>query len=226
MVTTSSNLTKLRKKLIPPPDGQDVAKLRAAVVAAYDTADGSVDLTLNGATIPNVPVLSGVAVTVGATVQLLSYRGSLLVIGSSGNGAQPVEATGSTSNGTVASATYTNNLASTGIHGVAFIAPPSGKVQIIGRSAGGNGTVGNYAQMDWEVRQGSTIGSGTLFRTTNNNTASVFLSSTASGQGPLNISGLLTGLTPGANYNACLTFATNGTGTASFNRRQIAVYPL
>lgn len=225
-MTTNANLTKLRKKLIPPPDGQDVAKLRTAVVAAYDTADGSVDLTLNGATIPNVPVLSNVAITVGMSVQLLSYRGSLLVIGASGNGAQPVEATGSTSNGSVASATYTNNLSGTGIHGVAFIAPPSGKVQIIGRSSGGNNTVGNYAQMDWEVRQGSTIGSGTLFRTTNNNTASVFLSSTANGQGPLNISGLLTGLTPGASYNACLTFATNGTGTANFNRRQIAVYPL
>lgn len=224
MVTTSSNLTKLRKKLIPPPDGQDVAKLRAAVVAAYDTADGTVDLTLNGATIPNVPVLSGAAFAVGTTVQVLSYRGSLLVIGASGVGAQPVEATGSTTNGSTTSTSYTNTLTTTGIHGVAFIAPPSGKVQIIGRAAAGNTTVGQYAQLDWEVRNGSTIGSGTLFRTANNNTAAVHLSSTASGQGSLNISGLLTGLTPGANYNACLTYAASA-NTANFNRRQIAVYP-
>lgn len=226
-MVTSSNLTKLKKKLIPPPDGQDVAKLRAAVVAAYDTATGKVDLTMNGATIPSVPVLSGVAITVGATVQLLSYRGSLLVIGSSGNGAQPIEATGSVTNGTTTSTAYTNTLTTTGIHGVAFIAPPSGKIQVIGRASAGSSVVGNYAQLDWEVRNGSTIGSGALFRTANNNTASVFLSSTAGGQGPLNISGLLAGLTPGANYNACLTFATgNASSTASFNRRQIAVYPL
>ena len=226
-MATNANLTKLRKKLIPPPDGQDVAKLRTAVVAAYDSSDGSVDLTLNGATIPNVPVLSNVAITVGASVQLLSYRGSLLVIGSSGNGAQPVEATGSTSNGSTTSTSYTNSLTSTGVHGVAFIAPPSGKIQVIGRASGGSSVVGQYAQLDWEVRQGSTIGSGTLFRTTNNNTASVFLSSTANGQGPLNISGLLSGLTPGANYNACLTYcSSSGSSTANFNRRQIAVYPL
>jgi hypothetical protein len=226
MNPTSSNLTKLKRKLIPPPDGQDVAKLRTAVVAAYNSSTGAVDLTMNGATVPSVPVLSNVAVAVGLSVQVLSYRGSLLVIGCSGNGSQPVEATGSTTNGTVASATYTNSLATTGVHGVAFIAPPSGKVQVVGRASGGNSTVGAYSQLDWEVRQGSTIGSGTLFRTTNNNTASVFLSSTAAGQGPLNISGLLSGLTPGASYNACLTYATNGTGTSSFNRRQIAVYPL
>lgn len=218
--------TKIKKKLVPPPDGQDVAKLRTAVVAAYNTADGSVDITLNGATILSVPVLSGVAVTVGVPVQVLSYRGSLLVIGASGDGAQPVEATGSTSNGTTTSTTYTNSLTTTGVHGVAFIAPPSGKIQVIGRASAGSSTVGQYAQLDWEVRQGSTIGSGTLFRTTNNNTASVFLSSTSGGQGPLNISGLLAGLTPGAAYNACLTYATSvNTSTASFNRRQIAVYP-
>jgi hypothetical protein len=227
MVTTSSNLTKLRKKLIPPPDGQDVAKLRTAVVSAYDTADGTVDITLNGATIPNVPVLSRAAFAVGTTVQVLSYRGSLLVIGASGNGAQPVEATGSTSNGTTTSTSYTNSLTTTGTHGVAFIAPPSGKIQILGRASAGSSTVGQYAQLDYEVRTGSTIGSGTLVRTTNNNTASVFLSSTSGGQGPLNISGLLTGLTPGAVYNACLTYASSsGSSTASFNRRQIAVYPL
>lgn len=227
MTTTNANLTKLRKKLIPPPDGQDVAKLRTAVVAAYDSATGKVDLTLNGATIPAVPVLSNVALAVGAAVQLLSYRGSLLVIGTSGNGSQPVEATGSTTNGTTTSTSYVNSLTTTGVHGVAFIAPPSGKIQIVGRSTGGSSVVGNYAQLDYEVRQGSTIGSGTLARTTNNNTAGVFLSSTAGGQGMLLTGGLLAGLTPGANYNACLTYSSNSaSSTASFNRRQIAVYPL
>jgi hypothetical protein len=226
MTTNGASLSKIKKKLLPAIDGQDVARLRTAVVAAIDT-DGTVDITLNGATITNVPVLSNAAFAVGSVVQVLSYRGSLLVIGGSGVGAQPVEATSSTTNGTTTSTAYTNTLTTTGVHGVAFIAPPSGKIQLLGRAAAGSSVVGNYAQLDYEIRQGSTVGSGALVRTTNNNTASVFLSSTAGGQGPLNVSGLFSGLVPGASYNACLTFATgNASSTASFNRRQIAVYPL
>lgn len=221
------DLTKIKNKINPPPDGQDVARLKTAVVAAYDSADGTVDITLNGTTITNVPVLSGAAFAVGSNVQVLSYRGSLLIIGASGVGAQAVEATGSTSNGTTTSTSYTNTLTTTGIHGVAFVAPPSGKVQFIGRSSGGSSTVGQYAQLDYEVKTGSTVGSGSVIRATSNNTASVFLSSTSGGQGPLNVSGIISGLTPGAVYNVALTYASsNGASTASFNRRYAAVYPL
>lgn len=221
------DLSKIKNKLNPPPDGQDVLRLKTAVVTAYSTSTGSVTISLNGTDIPGVPTLSGAAFPVGSTVQVLSYRGSLLVIGSSGVGAQPVEATGGTVNGTTTSTSYTNSLTTTGVHGVAFIAPASGKVQVLGRSSGGSTTVGQYSQLDWEVRTGSTVGSGSVVRATSNDTASVFLSSTSGGQGPLNVSGLVTGLTPGAVYNAALTYASsNISNTASFNRRYVAVYPL
>jgi hypothetical protein len=221
--------TKLRNKLNPESQvgGDPGLQLRVGTVTAIGT-DGTVTLNLSGVDVPGVNALGGAVFAVGSVVQVLSYRGSLLILGgSNAASAQPVEATGSVTNGTTTSTAYVNSLTTTGIHGVAFIAPPSGKIQVIGRSAGGNATVGFYAQLDWEVRNGSTIGSGTLFRTANNNTAAVHLSSTAGGQGSLNISGLLSGLTPGASYNACLTFATsNASNAASFNRRQIAVYPL
>jgi hypothetical protein len=219
------DLTQIKKKILPPQDGQDELKLRVGTVAAIDAA-GLVTLTLNGVAVPGVPSLSGAAFAVGTVVQVLSYRGSLLIIGAGNSAsAQPVEATGSTANGSISSGTFSNSLASTGIHGVAFIAPPSGKIQIIGRAVGRNTTVSQYALLDYEVRQGSSIGSGTLARTTNNNTAGVHQSAVASAQGTVVTGGLLTGLTPGAAYNACLTYATGGTGTADFNRRQIAVYP-
>jgi hypothetical protein len=220
--------TKLRKKLNPEPQigGDPGIRLRTGTVSAIGS-DGTVDLLMGGATVPDVPVLSGAAFLVGTIVQVLSYRGSLLVLGASNVvAAQPVEASGSTSNGTTTSTSYTNTLTSTGVHGVAFFAPPSGKAMLIGRSVGGNANAGSYAQMDYEVRNGGTIGSGSLFRTTNNNTAAVHQSATANAQGTLHVSGLLTGLTPGAVYNACLTFASsNSSFAATFNRRQIAVYP-
>jgi hypothetical protein len=83
MVTTSSNLTKLRKKLIPQPDGQDVLRLRTAVISSVN-ANGTANLTLNGASVPSVPALGSAALWAGSTVQVLSYRGSLLIIGPSG----------------------------------------------------------------------------------------------------------------------------------------------
>lgn len=219
------DLTQIKKKILPPQDGQDELKLRVGTVQAIGS-DGTVTVTLSGVNVPGVAVLSGAAFAVGTVVQVLSYRGSLLVIGASNAvTSQPVEASGSTTNGTYASGAYGNSLTTTGVHGVAFIAPASGKIQIIGRAMGGNNNAGSYTQLDYEVRQGSTIGSGTLVRTTNNNTAGIHQSATASSQGTMVTGGLLAGLTPGAAYNACLTYATGGAGTASYNRRQIAVYP-
>jgi hypothetical protein len=224
--------TKLRRKLTPEPeiDGDPGIRLKVGTVAAIDSSTGLVTLNLNGATVPAVPSLSGTYFDVGTVVQVLSFRGALLILGASNAAsAQPVEASGSASvNGTITGTTaYTASLATSGIHGVVFVAPPSGKALLLGRSVGGNSNAGSYAQMDFEVRTGSTIGSGTLVRSSNNNTAAVHQSATANAQGTLHINSLLRNfLTPGAVYNAYLTFATSNSGsTAQFNRRQIAVYP-
>lgn len=221
------DLTKIKKKINPPMDGQDVLRLKVATIVSRSSTTGATTILMDDTTITNVPSLGGVAYSVGTTVQVLSYRGSLMIIGgSNAASAQPVESTGSATNGSTTSTTYVNTLTTTGVHGVAFIAPPSGIVEIIGRASGGSSVVGQYAQLDHEVRQGGTVGSGTVYRATINDTASVFMSSTSGGQGPLNIVGLVSGLTPGALYNASLTYASSsGSSTATFNRRYILVLP-
>jgi hypothetical protein len=173
MVTTSSNLTKLRKKLIPPPDGQDVAKLRTAVVTAL-ASDGTLSINLNGAVIDGVPVLNGAGdLLVGRAVQVISYRGSVLVLGAStAKKSNSAITTGTAAgSGTTAATGFTNTLGGSapynGIHGVTFVAPPSGVVAVFAKVTGGSGTAGQYTVIDFEIKTGSVIGSGSTVRAPN-----------------------------------------------------------
>jgi hypothetical protein len=226
-MTTSINLSKIKKKLNPGPDGQGPLRLQSATVSAI-ASDGTVNITLNGATVTDVPVLGSARFVSGQAVQVLSYRGSLLILGGSGKpSGQPAAATGgSTDTGTTTSGTFVTSLsAGTATAGVAFIAPPSGRVLVLCKSAASNNTAGDYSVMDFQVRQGATINSGTVVRATNENTAGVFQSSTANNQGTIVASDLVTGLTPGAAYNVTMAFRQGNGGTASFNRRQAIVTP-
>lgn len=74
--------TKLLQKLQPQDrvGGDPGLELRAGVIAAIN-ADGTADVVLSGATVPGVSRLAGAAIQVGAVVQLLSYRGSMLILG-------------------------------------------------------------------------------------------------------------------------------------------------
>jgi hypothetical protein len=223
-MTTSLNLSKIKKKLNPEPDGQGLLRLQAATVSAID-ADGTVDISLNGATVADVPVLGSARLATGQAVQVLSYRGSLLVLGGSGKpSAQAVALEGSTANGTTTATSFTNSLTTTGIHGIAFVAPPSGKVLVTGRAMGGNNTANTFSHIDVEVRVGSTVGSGSVWRAANNNTVGLFQSGSANQQGTMVSSALVTGLTPGTVYNAALCYFA-GAGTSTYNRRHISVLP-
>ena len=77
--------TKLLKRLNPEPGGEDVLRLRVGVVTAVNSG-GLVDVTISGVSVPDVPVLAGVQAPIGAVVQILSLRGSLLVLGASSSG--------------------------------------------------------------------------------------------------------------------------------------------
>lgn len=222
------DFTALLKKLSPQDEvsGDPGFRLRTATVAAIGAADGTVDLTLSEGLVPDVAVLGGASVVVGTVVQVLSYRGALLVLGGSGAAlSSPVELAGSLSNGGYASSTFGNTLTTTGIHGVAFIAPPSGRVQVVGRSVAGHATIAQFSLLDYEVRAGSTVGSGGVFRASSNITAGAIQSAVAANQGTIVTGGLVTGLTPGAVYNVALTYSSTGAGGSVYNRRHIAVYP-
>jgi hypothetical protein len=224
------NYTKLKRKLVPEPDGQDVLRLRTGTIAAI-AADGTVTVTLSGVAVVGISVLGGSAFAVGTVVQILSYRGSLLVIGAAGGQSAQAVKRNSTDNGngTVATATgFTNTVGGTStsplIFGVSFIAPPSGEVFVVARALAGTATAAGYVFLDFEVKTGATVGSGTIVRAGGDLTASVFQSSTASQQGTLITDDVVTGLTPGAAYNATLIYRSSA-GTGSFNRRHIAVLP-
>lgn len=148
----------------------------------------------------------------------------LLNLGSAG--AAPEDAIGSTTNGTTASATFVNSLTTTGIHGTTFVAPPSGAVFCIATCVAANDTAGDYSVMDWEVRIGSTIGSGAVWRAADENTAAVVQSAVANNQGSLTSMGIASGLTAGTTYNACLVYHRATGGTSSYDRRHIVVMPL
>lgn len=87
------DLSKIKNKLNPPPDGQDVLRLKVGVVTAI-SSNGSITVTLNGASVSDVPVLSGALFLVGAVVQILSYRGSLLAIGTTASSKQAIVKSG------------------------------------------------------------------------------------------------------------------------------------
>lgn len=83
------DLSKIKMKLNPPPDGQDVLRLKTGVVTAIGS-NGSITVTLNGASVSDIPVLSGALLLVGAVVNLLSYRGSLLALGVTASSKQAI----------------------------------------------------------------------------------------------------------------------------------------
>lgn len=98
--------TRLLQKLDPQVDGEDVVRLRKGVVDAVN-ADGTVDLELSEEVIPGVFVLESAVVSAGQVVQVLSSRGSLLVLGgvASTDGPYWVGATSASSNFTTSDAT-------------------------------------------------------------------------------------------------------------------------
>lgn len=127
--------------------------------------------------------------------------------------------------GNTTSTSYTNSLTTTTFRGIAFTAPATGMVLVSGASSGRN-SAGNFAFLEFEVRAGSTIGSGTLIRASDDNSSSSFQSDSTNQQGPLTIPAtLVSGLTPGQVYHASLTYRANA-GTATYNRRKITVTPV
>ncbi len=130
-----------------------------------------------------------------------------------------------TTNGTTTSTSFTNTLTTTGIRGVKFYAPPSGKVEVIATLNGFNDSIGAFHFASFEVRSGGTIGSGSVIQASNDNTASNNRTSTVNYAQQHMTTGIVANLTPGDQYNACITYRCTG-GTTGYNRRVITVKPV
>jgi len=87
---------------------------------------------------------------------------------------------------------------------------------------------GGATILSFEMKTGSTVGSGTLVGTAANSDRSIIVGKAVNSGAPaLNNAGQWSryfGLTPGANYNVRLMHAVDG-GTGVIVFRQIAVYP-
>lgn len=79
----TADLSKIKKTLTEPPDGTDVLRLRTAVLVDNND-DGTADITLDGVSVERVPILQGTISTENGSIQVLSYRGALLILGGSG----------------------------------------------------------------------------------------------------------------------------------------------
>jgi hypothetical protein len=224
MTTNGAALSKIKKKLLPAIDGQDVTRLRTGTVVSVN-ANGSVNITLSGVLVSNVPRLNGEALAAGAVVQILSLRGSLLILGASSNGSARVEAFDSTN------PTFTDTSFGTSgtVLGVVFIAPPSGQVEILleGWLATFSTGLGVASLMTPQVREGNVINSGTIVSAPADQNAGMSLNDRAStfDYRFVTVVTSVTGLTPGASYNAVFMQKTAGTN-AAVNRRRIIVTPI
>jgi hypothetical protein len=151
--------TKLIKKLVPEQDGEDRLRLRTAVVDDVN-ADGTVDILLSGILIESVPRLGSAYVEDGGQVQVLSYRGGLLVLGAVAPG--PGGALVKTGTTAAIGPTAATSFSSVIPFGVTFPAAPSVHVNLAG-------TAGVTAQ--WTGRGTSITTAGfTLFGTGPSNT--------------------------------------------------------
>lgn len=127
-----------------------------------------------------------------------------------------------TTAGTTTSTSYTNTLAGGTACGVVFTAPKSGAVVVHNSAFLDNSTTGrNYLAFD--IRTGSTIGSGTSFRAASD---ADMVASLGSNDMTMGRSVLVTGLTPGAIYNCQQAFKTSSGTTASYSWKQLVVQPV
>jgi len=121
---------------------------------------------------------------------------------------------------TTTSIAFTTTLSPANICGVAFVAPPTGKVMIFWNSSCANGSSPNIAQCSPSIRTGSVVGSGSVFQASDTTIALTAISSTRAGA-----STLVTGLTPGDTYNVALEHRSFSAGTSTFQERDVTVVP-
>lgn len=125
-----------------------------------------------------------------------------------------------TTTGTTNSTGYIVTLPTAGTCGVAFVAPPSGKVTVHFHTAGFNSGA-NDNKTAIRIGTSSVVGGGTEVYAATDNDMILFTGAATYGIGSFVP---ITGLTPGDVYNACMAHRV-GAGNGSFLFRTIKVVP-
>ena len=116
-------------------------------------------------------------------------------------------------------------------HGMTFIAPPSGAVWV--NLSGNLGTASTSstegAYMSYEIRQGGTIGSGTVDVAANDQRAAFIRPSTTAGfkYAPAHSRDMVTGLIAGNTYNIrSMARTTSASHDAAVHNRRLCIEPI
>lgn len=106
--------TKMLRRLFPEDeqDGASNLTMRVGTVDALNS-DGTVDVIISGLVFPGIRKLSGAIFPVGAQVQIISYRGSLLIIGSVATSLAPSFPSGAVSTATATESVTSEEIIST-----------------------------------------------------------------------------------------------------------------
>lgn len=127
-----------------------------------------------------------------------------------------------TDSGTVTSTTFTaDRTGTTNEAGIAFVAPPSGKVLVAIKAGLFNSNATPYNIASYEVRTGSSIGSGTVVVAADVGRGLQMYGTSETRYGA---TFLVTGLTAGSGYNAQLMYLTQS-NTMTVDRPGILVTP-
>jgi hypothetical protein len=146
---------KLLDKLVPKPDGEDKLRLRTGTVTTVN-ANGTLDITMSdGVLLPGVNKLATAYAPVGAVVQIVVFRGAMLVIGAVGtsgaNGAMTKTGSVMTGPGPIAATSFSTPI----VFGVTFPGLPSVHVNL----NGGAGATSGWGERVINV----TTSGGTIF---------------------------------------------------------------
>lgn len=137
-------------------------------------------------------------------------------------GAVAVAAT-STSIATTTSVSYSESWTGGSPVGVEFVVPPSGKILVHNSSYVDNNGASGRTYFSWVLRTGSIVGSGTIVAGANDGWS---LENFGVGDMTAGRSTLVTGLTPGADYNVRQAMKQTGGTTAESQNRHLCVEPV
>ena len=125
---------------------------------------------------------------------------------------------------TSASVAYTTVGSVTVLCGVSFVVPPNGMMNIDYGARMSNNAAGNASLITIVIRDGATIGSGTIVVAASDNN-SVEITNTAGNPDRQGVSYLFNTGTVGNTYNAYLEHKVAPGGTGSFDRRYVTASP-
>jgi hypothetical protein len=127
--------------------------------------------------------------------------------------------------GTTASAAYTATLTGGTTCSLTFVAPPSASVLVINSTNLENTSSANTALMAFEIRQGASIGAGTVVFAASDTEANTMGGSAGVGVHATVATPILTGLVAGNTFNCRQMFRTSA-GTGTFANKRLTIVPI